>query len=129
MHKSLFQTLSRRSPTIASRYEVCEAPTYGFSAKDALPSWVRKREPRASKKVKLELGSRQKKKVEETNCRLAPPSQSVKLLSVAEAAWRLSLSEKTIRRMIDAGNLAVIRIGRSIRINPEVIEKIIRQNE
>jgi excisionase family DNA binding protein len=48
---------------------------------------------------------------------------------VAEDAWRLSLSEKTIRRMIEAGNLVVIRIGRSVRINPEVIEKIMRQDE
>jgi hypothetical protein len=31
--------------------------------------------------------------------------------------------------MIEAGNLAFVRIGRSIRIHPEVIEKIMRQDE
>jgi hypothetical protein len=31
--------------------------------------------------------------------------------------------------MIEAGNLAVIRLGRSVRIHPEVIEKIMRHNE
>jgi excisionase family DNA binding protein len=41
----------------------------------------------------------------------------------------LSLSEKTIRRMIEAGNLAVVRIGRSVRIHPQAIEKIMCQNE
>ena len=129
MQKSFFEIAAQPDLEVASRPKDSEAAICDASGEAALPSWVRKREPRASKKVKLELGSRQKKKVEETNCRLAPPSQSVKLLSVAEAAWQLSLSEKTIRRMIYAGNLAVIRIGRSIRINPEVIEKIIRQNE
>ena len=52
-----------------------------------------------------------------------------RLLTVSEAAACLSVSQKTIRRMIEARNLAVIRIGRSVRIHPEVIEKIMRQNE
>ena len=129
MQKSLFQTVSRRSPTIASLYEVCEAPTYGVSAKDALPPWVIKHEPFASKKAKPEIGSPQKKKGEEADYGLAPPAYSAKLLTVAEAAWLLNVSEKTIRRMIEAGNLTVIRLGRSVRIHPEVIEKIIRKNE
>jgi excisionase family DNA binding protein len=51
------------------------------------------------------------------------------LLTVADVASRLSVSTKTIRRMIARGELAVVRIGRSIRIDPEVIEKIVRQNE
>jgi hypothetical protein len=51
------------------------------------------------------------------------------LLTVCEAAACLSVSQKTVRRMIEVGNLAVIRIGRSIRIHPEVIEKIMRQDE
>ena len=51
------------------------------------------------------------------------------LLKVSEAAACLSVSQKTIRRMIEARNLAVIRIGRSVRMHPEVIEKIMRQNE
>ena len=55
--------------------------------------------------------------------------QFPKLLTIAEVARCLALSETTIRRMIEAGNLAVIRIGRSVRINPEVIENIMRQNE
>ena len=52
-----------------------------------------------------------------------------RLLTVSEAAACLSLSQKIIRRMIKVGNLAVVRIGRSIRIHPEVIEKIIRKDE
>ena len=52
-----------------------------------------------------------------------------RLLTVAETASFFQVSEKTIRRMIERGELPFVRIGRSIRIDPEVIEKIVRQNE
>jgi len=48
---------------------------------------------------------------------------------VGETAWLLRLSEKTVRRMLKAGNLVIIRIGRSARIDPQTIEKIICQDE
>lgn len=129
MRKSLFQAVSRRSLKTASRFEAGDDTSCCMSADAALPSWVRKHEPRASKKAKPEIGSHQQNKGEETSCGFESLSQPAKLLTVAEAAWLLSLSEKTIRRMISTGSLAVIRLGRSIRIDPEVIEKIIRQNE
>ena len=37
------------------------------------------------------------------------------LLTVCEAAVYLHVSQRTVRRMIKAGNLAIIRIGRSNR--------------
>ncbi|MBM3575986.1 MAG: helix-turn-helix domain-containing protein [Alphaproteobacteria bacterium] len=129
MRKSFVQAVSRRSPKTASRSQAGEDLACEASGEAALPPWVSKNEPLVSKNPKPEFGARQKKKGEETNCALAPPSQSAKLLTVAEAAWLLNLSQKTVRRMIVSGNLAVIRIGRSIRINPEVIEKIMPQNE
>ena len=121
MRKSFVQAVSRRSLKTASHYEAGEDLSCCTSAEAAQPSWVRKHEPLASKKPKPEFGARQKKKVEEADCALASPFQSAKLLTVAEAAWLLNLSQKTVRRMIKAGNLAIIRIGRSVRINPEVI--------
>ena len=129
MQKSFFETAAQSDPEVASRHKASEDTTCDASGEAALPSWVRRHESGAKTKSKPELESRQKKKVEETNCALALRSQTTKLLTVAEAAWRLSLSEKTIRRMIEAGNFAVVRIGRSIRIHPEVIEKIIRKDE
>ncbi len=129
MQKSFFETAAQSDPEVASRLKANKATTCDPSGEAALPPWVSEHEPLASKKPKPELRSRQKKKVEEADCALASPFQSAKLLTVAEAAWFLSLSEKTIRRMIEAGNLDIIRIGRSIRINPEVIEKIMRQDE
>ena len=52
-----------------------------------------------------------------------------RLLTVAETASFFQVSEKTIRRLIARGELPCSRIGRSIRIDPEVIEKIVRQIE
>jgi hypothetical protein len=93
--------------------------------KTALPSLVSKHEPHAPKKPKAQLASRQKKKVEEANYGLAPQSQSTKLLTVEETDSPLRLSEKTVRRILKAGNLVIIHIGRSARIDPQAIEKII----
>lgn len=52
-----------------------------------------------------------------------------RLLTVPETAAFFRVSEKTIRRLIKAGDITVVRLGRSVRMNPEVIEKIVRQVE
>ena len=129
MRKSFVKAVSRRSLKTTSLSEAGKDLSCGASREVGLPSWVRKHEPLASKKLKPELRSRQKKKGEEADRGLAPPAHSAKLLTVAEAAWLLNLSQKTIRRMISCGQLPVVRIGRSIRIDPEVIERIMRQDE
>jgi excisionase family DNA binding protein len=129
MRKSFVQAVSQRSQKTASGFEVSKPSTSGASGEASLPAWVRKHEPRESKKPEPQLGSGRKQKGLEADCALALPSQSAKLLTVAEAAWLLNLSLKTVRRLISADELAVIRIGRSVRIHPEVIEKIMRQNE
>ncbi len=49
------------------------------------------------------------------------------LLTVADAAARLNVSAKTIRRLIQRGELRAIRIGRAIRIHPEDIERLIKR--
>jgi excisionase family DNA binding protein len=46
------------------------------------------------------------------------PSTPLELISITEAADRLSLSTKTVRRMISRGDLPARRLGtRSIRID------------
>ena len=47
------------------------------------------------------------------------------LLTVAEAASRLRVSTKTIRRVIARGGLHAVRIGRAVRIDPQEIERLI----
>jgi excisionase family DNA binding protein len=49
------------------------------------------------------------------------------LLTLEEAAGVLNVSLKTIRRRIDAGELAVIRDGRIIRIRPEDLARYVSQ--
>jgi excisionase family DNA binding protein len=44
------------------------------------------------------------------------------LLTVAETADRLRVSEKTIRRMIDRGDLPALRVGAQIRIAEQELE-------
>lgn len=49
-----------------------------------------------------------------------------RFMSVAEAARFVSLSERTIRRLIDEGKVPHIRIGASIRIPIRWREQLLR---
>jgi excisionase family DNA binding protein len=92
-----------------------------------LPSWVKLRPP-----VKAFPSARTAVKPNSPSLTADDDGERVlpnRLLTVAETASFFQVSEKTIRRMIARGEFAVVRIGRSIRIDPEVIEKIVRQNE
>jgi excisionase family DNA binding protein len=44
------------------------------------------------------------------------PQQAGRFLSIAEVAVRLDVSEKTVRRMIERGDLRAHRVGRLIRV-------------
>jgi len=48
-----------------------------------------------------------------------------RLFKVPEAASLLNLSKKTIWKMVYARKLEVVRIGRSVRIKEETIDKLI----
>lgn len=50
------------------------------------------------------------------------------LLSVSRAAEALGLSPWTIRKYISDGLIRCVRIGRRVLIEPEEIERLIRQN-
>ena len=47
------------------------------------------------------------------------------LLTVEDTARRLSVSNKSIRRWIDAGKLPAIRLGRAVRIKEEAVADFI----
>jgi excisionase family DNA binding protein len=55
------------------------------------------------------------------------PQQAAHLLTVPEVAERLRLCPKTIRRMIDRGELRVHRIGRQLRISEEDLDAYLRK--
>lgn len=44
------------------------------------------------------------------------PIDETRFLSIAQAACIVSLSQKTIRRLMDSGEIPFVRIGNSIRI-------------
>lgn len=51
----------------------------------------------------------------------------VPLLTVSDAAFLLAVSVKTIRRLIERGELPSVRIGRAIRIRPVDLQALIER--
>jgi excisionase family DNA binding protein len=54
-----------------------------------------------------------------------PPLDPNRLLRPEEVAPRLSVSMSTLRRLISAGRLPVVRVGHAIRIRPQDLEGFI----
>lgn len=52
-----------------------------------------------------------------------------KLLTVAEVADTLRVSTMTVYRMIKAGDLAAVRVGKSYRIRANALETFLTQSE
>lgn len=48
------------------------------------------------------------------------------LLTVGDVARRLQVSQKTVRRWIEGGELAVHRLGRQLRISPPDLDTFLR---
>ena len=63
---------------------------------------------------------RQRKKTE--------PDASLALETVAETAEKLGVSERTVWRLIEAGDLMVVRFGGVVRVRPEDREAFIRKH-
>lgn len=51
----------------------------------------------------------------------------VLLFPLHVAAARLSLSERTLKRLIDQGLVSVVRLGRSVRIHRDELERFARE--
>jgi excisionase family DNA binding protein len=60
--------------------------------------------------------------------KIANPTQSTtpQLLTIPQAAAWLQISTRTVRRLIDAKTLPVLRIGRSVRILPEDLAALLK---
>lgn len=48
------------------------------------------------------------------------------LLTIPEAAGRLSVAPRTVRRMLAAGELTRVTIRRAVRVTPESVEEYLR---
>jgi len=54
--------------------------------------------------------------------------EAIRLLTVAEAARALAVSDRSLRMLISTGALPVVRVGaRSVRIHPQDLERFIAQ--
>ncbi len=56
------------------------------------------------------------------SARIPDPGPGPRLFSVAEVAGRLGVSVKTVRRMLDRGDLPGHRIGRLLRVGESDLE-------
>lgn len=52
----------------------------------------------------------------------------MKLLKIPEVAETLSVSEVTVRRLIDRDELPSVRVGRTHRIRPVDLDRFVRAN-
>jgi len=50
------------------------------------------------------------------------------LLTLQQVADRLQVSISTVRRLVDAGELRAVRIGRNLRVRPEDLAAYIEAN-
>lgn len=50
------------------------------------------------------------------------------MLTVRDAAERLKVNEKTIRRLVFRGEIEHVRVGRAIRISPAQLEAFVSAN-
>ena len=53
------------------------------------------------------------------------PVRDERLLTVEETARTLSISVRTLRRRIEAGDMPVIRDGRMVRVQPQDLRRYI----
>ena len=49
---------------------------------------------------------------------------TTRLLTVKDVAEALQLSTRTVRRMVTANQIPIIRLGRSVRVHPSAISKL-----
>lgn len=57
-----------------------------------------------------------------------PPLDPNRLMRLDEVAPRLAVSLATLRRMVAAGRLPVVRVGRQLRVRPADLEAFIRDS-
>ena len=55
----------------------------------------------------------------------APDAVAVGLLTIADVARRLQVSERAVRRWIAEGRLAVVHLGRAVRVRPADLAHIL----
>jgi excisionase family DNA binding protein len=58
-----------------------------------------------------------------------PPREERRLLTIREVSASLQVSISTIRRLIETGQLAHVRVGKQIRIRPADLEALVKFGE
>ena len=74
---------------------------------------------------RLRLGGHGQQVTRSTQDHDGPLSLSTGLLTIQSVAAVLNVSVKTVRRLISRGELQIVRIGRNIRIKPDILKALI----
>jgi excisionase family DNA binding protein len=61
-----------------------------------------------------------------TSRRAAAPLSEVQFLTVAEVAARMRVSKMTVYRLVHAGELSAVRVGRSFRVPVHAVDDYLR---
>ena len=62
------------------------------------------------------------------NAKLAELGEIIRLLTAAEVAEALALSERSVRSLIAQGALPVVRVGaRAVRVHPDDLQRFIQE--
>ncbi len=85
---------------------------------DTVPAWARAND-------RPQLGGHGQQATHSSQDHDGPLSLSTGLLTVESVAAVLNVSVKTVRRLISRGELQIVRIGRNIRIKPDILEALI----
>ena len=56
------------------------------------------------------------------------PLSEVKLLTVAEVAGAMRVSKMTVYRLVHAGDLPAVRVGRSYRVSEQAVHDYLRDS-
>ncbi|MBA2772986.1 MAG: helix-turn-helix domain-containing protein [Nocardioidaceae bacterium] len=56
------------------------------------------------------------------------PLSEVKFLTVAEVATAMRVSKMTVYRLVHAGELPAVRVGRSFRVTEEAVNEYLRKS-
>ena len=57
-----------------------------------------------------------------------PASFSVRFLTVAEVAGMMRVSKMTVYRLVHAGRLPAVRVGRSFRVPEQAVDDYLRES-
>src|SRR5262249_1980672 len=117
----LFDPETSRLIQSVSGWQVCRLKKYTDKMNRDLPAWAL--QENSDHKIQGQISS-SRPIADQSEVSCAPLAT---LMTISETAAILRLATRSIRRMIERGELKAVRVGRSIRIRQQDIREIISE--